>query len=62
MVLSNLFQFLDGFYRVAQQILRFYQHFTQIKFEKEGHGFTGFDSLCISEAASDYSGNERAIK
>ena len=50
---------LDKGYRVTQHVLQNNQKTTQPKHSKDGCDFTGDEGLCISEVASDRSGNER---
>ena len=53
---------LDKGCRVTQHILRNNQKIIQPICSVDGRGLAGDEGLCISEVASDRSGNERAVK
>ena len=53
---------LDKGCRVTHHILRNFQTVIQPRFSKGNQNFKGIEGLCISEVASDRSGNERAVK
>ena len=53
---------LDKGYRVTQAALEQKQKVIQPIFASESRDFYSKESLCISEVASDRSGNERAVK
>jgi hypothetical protein len=48
-------------YAVIQAIYRYFQKAIQPIFSSIGFGFKGIEGLCITEAASDKSGNERTV-
>ena len=59
---KEFYNLLDKGYRVIQAILRFYQKAIQPIFASVLRNFNALEGLCISEIASDRSGNERGVK
>ena len=59
---KEFYNLLDKGYRVIQTILRFNQKAVQPIFASVMRSFNALEDLCISEIASDRSGNERGVK
>ena len=53
---------LVKYYRVERSTLSSNQRVIQPIFAKSGHSFSQLEGLCISEIASDRSGNERVVR
>ena len=60
--MKPFFNMLDKGHRATQHVLQNQQKIIQPKFSKDKNNFTGLEALCISEVASDRSGNERAVR
>ena len=53
---------LDKGFQIVQPAIKYKQKIIQPIFASSERDFCGNESLCISEVASDRSGNERAVK